>query len=66
MSTNTKRALWVTWLVLMSWILFQVYGWLGALGMTGAGLIGAVATIFINRKVKRDQQIRFRDPGGEF
>lgn len=43
-------------------VTYQLLGWLGVLFLVAAGAIGGVSTIFINRKVKRDEQIaQFRN-----
>lgn len=56
MSKTTKRAIWVVWFLLMCGITYQVFGWLGVLFLVAGGAIAGVSTIFINRKVKRDEQ----------
>jgi hypothetical protein len=62
MSMTTKRAIWVVWFLLMCWITYQVFGWLGVLFLVAGGAIAGVSTICINRKVKRDEQIaQFRN-----
>ncbi|WP_320536605.1 hypothetical protein [Pseudarthrobacter sp. IC2-21] len=62
MSKTTKRTIWVVWFLIMCWIAYQVFGWLGVLFLVAAGAIGGLSTIFINRKVKRDEQVaRFRN-----
>jgi hypothetical protein len=62
MSKTAKRAMWVVWFLVMSWLSYQLFGWLGVLFLVAAGAIGGVSTIFINRKVKRDEQIaQFRN-----
>lgn len=60
--SKTKRAMWAVWFLVMCWVTYQLLGWLGVLFLVAAGAIGGVSTIFINRKVKRDEQIaQFRN-----
>lgn len=62
MKKTTKRALWVAWFLIMCGISYQVFGWLGVLFLVAAGAIGGLATVFINKKVGRDEQVsRFRN-----
>ena len=62
MSKTTKRTIWVVWFLTMCWITYLVFGWLGVLFLVAAGAIGGLSTIFINRKVRRDEQVaRFRN-----
>lgn len=62
MSRQIKRVAWAIWLLVMCWLMYQLLGWLGVLLIVGAGVIGGVAVLFINRKVRKDEQIaRFRD-----
>jgi hypothetical protein len=57
MSKTTKRALWVIWFLAMCWVTYVVLGWIGVLFLVAGGAIAGVSTIFINQKVKRDEQI---------
>lgn len=67
MSKTTKRAMWVVWFLVMCLVTYQLFGWLGVLFLVAAGAIGGVSTIFINRKVKRDEQIaQFRNQPDHF
>lgn len=67
MNKTTKRAIWVLWFLLMCWVTYQLLGWLGVLFLVAAGALGGVASVFINRKVKRDEQIaRFRNQPDRF
>lgn len=67
MSRTTKRAIWVAWFVVMCLVIYQVLGWLGVLFLVVGGAISGIATIFINRKVKRDEQLaRFRNQPDRF
>lgn len=67
MSRTTKRAIWVAWFVVMCLAIYQVLGWLGVLFLVVGGAISGIATIFINRKVKRDEQLaRFRNQPDRF
>jgi hypothetical protein len=67
MSKSTKRAIWVVWFLLMCWVMYQLLGWLGVLFLVAAGALGGFASVFINRKVKRDEQIaRFRSQSDRF
>ncbi len=62
MGKTTKRVIWIVCFLVMCWVLFQLLGWLGVLFLAAAGALGGFASIFINRKVKRDEQIaRFRN-----
>ena len=67
MSKTTKRAIWVVWFLLMCWLMYQLFGWLGVLSLIAAGALGGAASVLINRKVKRDEQIaRFRNQPDRF
>ncbi|GAA5189485.1 hypothetical protein GCM10023346_04140 [Arthrobacter gyeryongensis] len=67
MSKTTKRAIWAVWFVLMCWLMYQLFGWLGVLSLVAAGALGGAASALINRKVKRDEQIaRFRNQADRF
>lgn len=67
MSTTTKRAIWTVWFLLMCWVMYQLFGWLGLLSLVAAGALGGAASVVINRKVKRDEQIaRFRNQPDSF
>lgn len=62
MGKTTKRAIWVAWFLIMCWVTYQLFGWLGVLLLVAAGAIGGLSTVFINRKVRRDEQVsRFRN-----
>jgi putative flippase GtrA len=57
MSKTTKRAIWAAWFLLMCWVMYQLFGWLGLLSLVAAGALGGAASVLINRQVKRDEQI---------
>lgn len=57
MSKTTKRAIWAAWFALMCLVIYQVLGWLGVLFLVVGGAISGVTVIFINRKVRRDEQL---------
>ncbi|GAB3257063.1 hypothetical protein GCM10027562_19550 [Arthrobacter pigmenti] len=62
MGRRTRGILWMAWVLLMCGVMYLALGWLGVLLTIAAGAVGALATFFVNRKVRRDEQIaRFRN-----
>ena len=67
MSKWTKRVIGAVGYLVMCWASYQLLGWLGILFLVGGGAIGGVATIFINRKVRKDEQMaQFRSSRDPF
>jgi hypothetical protein len=56
MSQTMKRTLWILLLVAMCFFAYRVFGWLGVLLLIGAGILGGIAVIPINRKVREDER----------
>lgn len=67
MSKTAKRAMWVVCYLVICWATYQVLGWLGIVFLVAAGALGGLSTIFINRKIRRDEQIaQFRKQPDHF
>jgi hypothetical protein len=56
MSQTMKRSLQILFFVVMLFLAYQGLGWLGVLLLIGAGLLGGIAGIPINRKVREDER----------
>lgn len=67
MSKTAKRAIWVIGYLIVCWATYQVLGWLGPVLLVAAGALGGISTIFINRKIRRDEHIaQFRKQSDPF
>lgn len=55
MSKTARRVIWIAGFLIMLWVMYQLFGWLGPLLLLLTGAIGGVATVFINREIKRNK-----------
>lgn len=47
--------------------MYQLLGWFGVLFLVGAGVIGGLATVFINRNLRKDERMaQFRSNRDHF